>query len=194
PNLWIVIFQVLRIIGREYHPLGPYPFQGATQRDGTSFEAGHIEIESVKIIVEGFWQLEAIREARDSLFIARQSAAEMRDHKRQFWITFQHIAGNKSRHRHAEIEFPRENDRELIVFQQFITLGRKRRMNKDRNLQSRDSIVKGPELFRVQRQSAHLRRDRHSFQFEITDSSLQFFQSRLALERRNMGQADEAPR
>src|SRR5262245_7712899 len=67
-------------------------------------------------------------------------------------------------------------------------------MNKDRNLQFRDGIVKRPELFRVQRQSAHLRRDRHSFQLKITDGSLQLVQRRLARERRDVGQTNEAPR
>src|SRR5215475_10577721 len=162
------------------------------QRDGTSFETGHIEIKSIKVVAEGFWQLEPISRARDSLFIARQSAAEMRDHKRQFWIPFQHLAGNKPRHRHAEIEFPRENDRELIVFQQLIILGCKRGMDKDRNLQSRNSIVKGSELLRVQRHPAHLRRDRHPFQLKITDSSVELFHSQLALKRRYVGQADKA--
>src|SRR5207253_10034662 len=136
----------------------------------------------------------AIRRPCDSFFVARQSAAKVSDHKLKLRIALQDAAGDQSSHRHAEIEFAGEDDRELIVLQQIVSFGRQGRMDEDWNLQSCHNIVKGPERRRVQRQAARLRRDRYAVELEIANRSLQLFQRGLALKRGNVGQADEATR
>ena len=125
----VAMVEILRIIGGKNHSLLLDDLQRAAQRDRAAFEPRHVEIELVEIIVERLGQLEAIGRSRNSFFVSCQTAAKVRKHEAKLRIAFNNAARDQARYRNTEIELPRKNPREHVVFHQLVTLRSQRGMD-----------------------------------------------------------------
>ena len=64
-------------------------------------------------------------------------------------------------------------------------------MDENRHIECADGLVKVVKLWRVERQTVHLRSDCHTTQAKDVNRSMQFIQCRFAVQNRRLRQADE---